>query len=131
MEEWKTSNCGRRLASIKEEGLGYFFTSLDFLKNEHLEQGLFIGGRRSTLVAKSEVKMKGKDLRDRIDSAVKEIIRDCDVNKGSEYCAPWLQAVKKDGYASFLRYLNEFCPSDVLYIYTVRDLPQPKNPEKK
>ncbi len=125
-DEQQSTNCGERLASLSEDGLGYFFTSLGFLKAEHLEEGLFIGGRCSTLVAKTSVQMKGFSA-PVVSEDIAKIVDDCDLEKGSKYCGPEIQAFRADGRCSFLRYMNLFSPNsdrDTLWIYTVKDIPK-------
>jgi len=110
---------GRRIASIAVEGKGYFFTSLGFITAEHLKQGLFIGNRRSDLTKKLSVP---KIEFGRVNVDIMEVVDDCDVISGSNYCGPELQVAKELGSESFLRYMDAFCPSDTMFIYEVKDI---------
>jgi len=76
MDDWKPSNCGRRLASIREEGLGYFFSSLGFITGEHLKDGLFIGGRKSELLSETSVSMRDLAI---CDDGIASIVDDCNM----------------------------------------------------
>jgi len=120
MNQFKPSNCGQRIASVSEEGLGYFFSSLDFILAEHLKNGLFIGGRKSVLFATAKVSMRS--LATSVDEGIQRIVDDCNVTSGSNYCGPELQVAKELGAESFLRYLNAFCPTEKMFIYTVKDI---------
>jgi len=111
---------GRRIASRTQEGKGYFFTSLDFITEEHLAKGLFIGDRKSKLLEKPRsVDMKDVDQHSQ---DLYEIVEDCDTESGSNYCGPELRVAKSFGVNDFLHYMNAFCPSPTLYIYKVKDI---------
>jgi hypothetical protein len=111
---------GIRLVSIAEEGKGYFFSSLDFIKASHLKEGTFIGGRKSELLGKITLDMTDSGS---IDAEVREIVTDCNVYKGSDSCGSELQIAKELGTSSFLRYMNRSCGNEeTMTIYTVRDL---------
>ena len=124
MADFTPTEQGIRLASLSEEGKGYFFTPLGFLKNEDLLRGLFVGGRRSSLTQRLEVpmeKVRGEGCFS--DFAVGEAVRDCNVKEGSSYCSRELRAAKELGTCSFLRYLHAFFPADkTLHIYVVKDV---------